>query len=56
MILDLRLKLAKSAIANLQSVIPLLSLSLLKARILFVNNIQFALSAYDLTIDTAFFY
>jgi len=33
----------------------LLALSLLKAGILFVNNIQLAFSFYDLAIHTAFF-
>jgi hypothetical protein len=33
-----------------------LTLALLKARILFVNDVQLALSADDLAIDTAFFY
>jgi hypothetical protein len=33
----------------------LLPLSLLKAGILFVNNIQLAFSFYDLAIHTAFF-
>jgi hypothetical protein len=41
--------------SNWQQAISLLSLSLFETRILFINNIQLAFAANDLTIGAAFF-